>query len=89
MPGLSTAGPVFDVLRQAGHEVKMVATKSIKVFAEVVCSGKTGVEMEALTAVTAACLTIYDMTKWMGQEMMISNVHLVHKSGGKSGDYNL
>ena len=55
--------------------------------AEVVSTGKTGVEMEALTAVSVACLTIYDMMKWAGQSMMISDVKLVHKSGGKSGVY--
>ena len=49
---------------------------------------KTGVEMEAFVAVSGACLTIYDMSKWMGQDMIISNVCLAHKSGGKSGDFN-
>ena len=58
---------------------------TIKVIAEVVCSGKTGVEMEALTAANVACLTIYDMMKWAGQDMVISGVQLNHKSGGKSG----
>jgi cyclic pyranopterin phosphate synthase len=67
---------------------KNVSKKVIKVIAEVLCSGKTGVEMEALAAVSAACLTIYDMSKWMGQEMTISNICLSHKSGGKSGEYN-
>ena len=55
--------------------------------AEVISTGKTGVEMEALTAVSAACLTIYDMMKWAGQTMSISNVRLLHKSGGKSGTF--
>ena len=67
---------------------KLVSKKAIKVTAEVLCSGKTGVEIEALTAVSVACLTIYDMSKWMGQDMTISNVCLVHKSGGKSGEFN-
>ncbi len=58
---------------------------TIKVIAEVVCTGKTGVEMESLAAVSAACLTIYDMMKWAGQDMCISNIQLIHKSGGKSG----
>ncbi len=53
--------------------------------AEVVSTGKTGVEMEALIAVSVACLTIYDMMKWAGQTMTISNIKLLHKSGGKSG----
>jgi len=55
--------------------------------AEVVSSGKTGVEMEALTAVCASCLTIYDMMKWKGQDMTISGVKLLYKTGGKSGTY--
>ena len=67
---------------------KNASKKTVTVTAEVLCSGKTGVEMEALAAVSAACLTIYDMSKWMGQDMTISNVRLIHKSGGKSGDFN-
>lgn len=61
------------------------AKKAIVVTAEVISTGKTGVEMEALTAVSVACLTIYDMMKWAGQTMTISGVQLIHKSGGKSG----
>ena len=49
--------------------------------------GKTGVEMEALTGVQIALLTIYDMCKAIDKSMVISDVHLVSKSGGKSGDY--
>ena len=64
------------------------ARASIRVAAEVVCTGKTGVEMEALAAATTACLTIYDMMKWAGQEMVISDVKLLHKSGGRSGVIN-
>ena len=67
---------------------KVMLKHSIKVTSKVRCSGKTGVEMEALLAVTAACLTIYDMCKWMGQDMTITKVCLVHKSGGKSGEFN-
>jgi cyclic pyranopterin phosphate synthase len=50
-------------------------------------TGKTGVEMEALTAVSVACLTIYDMVKAVERGMRIENVHLVGKRGGKSGTY--
>jgi len=50
-------------------------------------TGKTGVEMEALTAVSVAALTIYDMAKSAEKGMRIENVRLVKKSGGKSGDY--
>ena len=50
-------------------------------------TGKTGVEMEALTAASVACLTIYDMAKAVDRGMTITGVRLVEKSGGKSGDY--
>lgn len=50
-------------------------------------SGKTGVEMEALTAASVACLTIYDMAKAVDRGMVISGIRLVEKTGGKSGDY--
>ena len=49
--------------------------------------GRTGVEMEALTAVSVACLTIYDMAKAADREMEIGGIQLVSKSGGRSGDY--
>ena len=58
---------------------------SIKIISEASCEGKTGVEMEALTAVCAAALTIYDMCKSMDKNIKISNIRLIHKSGGKSG----
>lgn len=51
------------------------------------CDGKTGVEMEALTGVNIALLTIYDMCKAISKSMIISDIHLVEKSGGKSGDF--
>ena len=49
--------------------------------------GKTGVEMEALTGVSAALLTIYDMCKAIDKRMEMGNIHLVEKTGGKSGDF--
>ena len=49
--------------------------------------GRTGVEMEALTAVSAACLTIYDMLKAADRSMVITGIELLEKTGGKSGDY--
>ncbi|MGD2207384.1 MAG: cyclic pyranopterin monophosphate synthase MoaC [Anaerolineae bacterium] len=61
----------------------------IDIEATVRTTGKTGVEMEALTAVSAAALTIYDMCKAADRAMRITDVHLVHKSGGKSGVWNL
>ena len=59
-------------------------TKSILIRSEVICLGQTGVEMEALTAVSAAALTIYDMMKWADQTMVISEIKLEEKTGGKS-----
>ncbi len=55
--------------------------------AEVKTTGKTGVEMEALTAVSAAALTVYDMCKALQKDMVIGPVSLLAKSGGKSGEY--
>lgn len=59
----------------------------IHVRAEVRCTGQTGVEMEALTAVSVACLTIYDMLKAAEKGMEIGAIRLVEKSGGRSGHY--
>lgn len=59
----------------------------LRVQAMVKLTGKTGVEMEALTAVSIACLTIYDMAKAVDKAMIISNIALDTKSGGKSGDW--
>ena len=50
-------------------------------------TGQTGVEMEALTAVSVACLTIYDMVKAADRDMVIGSIRLIEKSGGKSGDW--
>ena len=55
----------------------------------VTCTGDTGVEMEALTAVSVAALTIYDMCKAVQKDMRIENIRLLSKSGGKSGDYQI
>jgi cyclic pyranopterin phosphate synthase len=60
---------------------------SVTVTVTVKSSGKTGVEMEALTGAAVACLTIYDMLKYTGKAMTITEVVLVEKTGGKSGDY--
>jgi cyclic pyranopterin monophosphate synthase len=63
------------------------ALNSITVSAVVKVTHKTGVEMEALTAVSVACLTIYDMTKALSHDIVIDDIHLVKKTGGKS-DYS-
>jgi cyclic pyranopterin monophosphate synthase len=59
----------------------------LRVVATVKTRGPTGVEMEALTAVSIACLTIYDMSKAVDRDMRIEGVQLLEKSGGKSGDW--
>lgn len=51
-------------------------------------TGRTGIEMEAMTAVAIAALTIYDMCKAVDRGMQIGSIRLTHKSGGKSGDFN-
>lgn len=63
------------------------ALPGLRVTALARVTGKTGVEMEALTAASVACLTIYDMAKAADRGMVISGIRLVEKTGGKSGDY--
>jgi cyclic pyranopterin phosphate synthase len=63
------------------------ALPGVRVTAEVKLTGQTGVEMEALTAVSVACLTVYDMVKAVDRGMRIENIRLLHKSGGASGVY--
>ena len=60
---------------------------ALHILSEVRCRGETGVEMEALTAVSVAALTVYDMCKAVQRDMKIDNVHLLYKEGGKSGVY--
>ena len=60
----------------------------ITAYCTVKCQGKTGVEMEALTGVTTALLTIYDMCKAIDKRMEITDIHLVEKTGGKSGEFH-
>ena len=69
------------------HFELLKSKNTVKVFSEIICTAKTGVEMEALAAVLAACLSIYDMMKFTGQKISITDIQLVHKSGGKSGVY--
>ena len=61
---------------------------SVEIEVRVETRGQTGVEMEALTAVSVAALTIYDMVKAIDRGMQIEGINLAHKSGGKSGDWN-
>ena len=60
---------------------------SITVYCTASTDGKTGVEMEALTGASVALLTVYDMCKAIDKRMIISDIHLVEKTGGKSGDF--
>lgn len=69
------------------YEIDEVESK-IKILATVKLVGKTGVEMEALTAATVTALTIYDMCKAMDKRMVIENTFLLKKTGGKSGEFN-
>lgn len=61
---------------------------SVEIRAEVSCAGRTGVEMEALTAVSAAALTVYDMCKAIQRDMVIADIRLLEKTGGVHGDFH-
>lgn len=69
--------------------IKIIDTENIEVLCKVTIEGKTGVEMEALTGANITCLTIYDMCKSISQEMLIKEVKLVEKTGGKSDIKNV
>jgi cyclic pyranopterin phosphate synthase len=60
---------------------------SLEIVSTVRCEGKTGVEIEAMTACAIAAVTVYDMCKSIDREMIIENIRLLHKSGGKSGSW--
>ena len=65
-------------------DINIIDNEHVEVFCKVTIEGKTGVEMEALTGASATCLTIYDMCKAISQKMVIQEVKLVEKTGGKS-----
>lgn len=69
-------------------DIQIVDDEKVEVFCTVKIEGKTGVEMEALTGASAACLTIYDMCKSISQEMVIQEIKLIEKTGGKSDIMN-
>lgn len=75
------------LLESVTVDFEYVGDNYIKVTSKVKCTGKTGVEMEALTAASATCLTIYDMCKAIDRGMTIESIRLEKKSGGKSGTY--
>jgi len=64
-----------------------VVNSTVEITAKVKLKGQTGVEMEALTAVSVAALTVYDMCKAVDRGMQISEIRLQHKAGGKSGEF--
>jgi cyclic pyranopterin phosphate synthase len=80
--------PMCHPLALSKAEVKVEAAEGgLRVTARVKTTGPTGVEMEALTAASIACLTLYDMLKAAEKGMVIEAVRLVSKTGGKSGDW--
>lgn len=82
--------PLCHPLPISGVSVDITADPDLpglRVVARVKVTGRTGVEMEALTAVSVACLTIYDMAKALDRAMEIGAIRLVEKSGGRSGDW--
>ncbi|MBR0656693.1 cyclic pyranopterin monophosphate synthase MoaC [Plastoroseomonas arctica] len=76
------------MLSKVSVELTPAAPDAVEIEAMVKLTGQTGVEMEALTAVTIAALTVYDMCKAADRGMRIEAVRLVHKSGGKSGEFH-
>lgn len=74
-------------LTSVGVEIEAVADDTIRILASAETIGQTGVEMEALVAASTSALTLYDMAKAIDRAMIISDVGLVEKSGGKSGDF--
>ena len=82
--------PLCHPILISGVDVTLVLTGepyAVEITATVSCSGQTGVEMEALTAVSAAALTVYDMCKAVQRDMVIDNIRLMKKTGGRSGTF--
>ena len=81
--------PLCHILSISSINIDITIIKNnIHISCEVINKGKTGVEMEALTAVSVSCLTIYDMIKGIDREATISQIKLTNKSGGKSGEWS-
>jgi len=91
--GAKKTGELIPMCHPLGIDLVEVTTelnteeKRIYLSATVRCEGKTGVEMEALTAVTVTALTLYDMCKAVDKKMMIERIGLAKKTGGKSGEF--
>lgn len=80
--------PMCHPLRLTGVDIAFtLEEEAVHIRSKVKCKGETGVEMEALTAVSVAALTVYDMCKAVQKDMEITDVRLLRKSGGKSGDF--
>lgn len=82
--------PMCHIVLTDGIDLKLSLCRerlSVEIEAEVSCTGHTGVEMEALTAVGTAALTVYDMCKAVQKDMVISDIRLISKTGGVHGDY--
>ena len=82
--------PLCHPLSMTGAELTLVLNEemlSVEIEATVRCEGRTGVEMEALTAVSVAALTVYDMCKAVQRDMIIDDIRLLRKSGGQSGEF--
>lgn len=80
--------PMCHPLRLTAVDIAFTLEEAaVHIRSKVKCKGETGVEMEALTAVSAAALTIYDMCKAVQRDMEITDIRLCRKSGGKTGDY--
>jgi cyclic pyranopterin phosphate synthase len=75
------------MISKVAVELEPEGEDAVAIEATVSLTGRTGVEMEALTAVTVAALTVYDMVKAVDRSMRIEDVRLVHKAGGKSGEF--
>ena len=93
--GIMAAKQTFAIIPMC-HPLNLTSVKidyknnsvdTIEIFSEVRVTGKTGVEMEAINAASVCAITIYDMCKSVDKEMVISDIHLVKKSGGKSGTF--
>ncbi|MBQ9646908.1 MAG: cyclic pyranopterin monophosphate synthase MoaC [Oscillospiraceae bacterium] len=81
--------PMCHPLPLTGVDIRFtLRDDAVDIEATVRCHGETGVEMEALHAVSAAALTVYDMCKALQKDMVVSDIRLLAKTGGKSGDYH-
>ena len=84
----SNAIPMCHTLNLTGADVRFEYEENgIRIFTDVKCKGETGVEIEALHSAAITALTIYDMCKAVQKDIEITDIHLVSKTGGKSGDF--